>query len=172
MMHAKPSAMTPMQFVAVFGGVYEHTPEIAAATHRAGLTTLEDSAQGLAAAMAKAAAGLDKAAKLALIEAHPDLAGRLAMAGGLTQASKGEQGSAGLDQLSLTEHAAFTALNQAYRTRFGFPFIMAVKGRGKAEILAAFQARLLHGRDEELATALAEIDVIARLRLRAIFETL
>lgn len=172
MMHVKPSAMTVAQFVAVFGGVYEHTPEIAAATQRAGLTTREDSAQGLAAAMAKAAAGLDKAAKLALIEAHPDLAGRLAMAGGLTQASKGEQGSAGLDQLSLTEHAAFTALNQAYRTRFGFPFIMAVKGRGKAEILAAFQARLQHRRDEELATALAEIDGIARLRLRAIFETL
>jgi OHCU decarboxylase len=104
--------------------------------------------------------------KRALILAHPDLAGRLALAKTLTAASTEEQASAGLDRLSADEIAKFTALNEAYRARFGFPFIMAVKGKSKADILAGFERRLQNDADAEIRTALAEIDRIAALRLK------
>ena len=116
---------------------------------------------------AAAAKGTDEQ-KRALIQAHPDLAGRLAQAKRLTAESTGEQASAGLDRLSADELARFTALNDAYRSRFGFPFIMAVKGKSKAEILAAFERRLANDADAETRTALAEIDRIAALRLKDI----
>ena len=115
--------------------------------------------------MANAMAAGSDAAQLALINAHPDLAGRLAKAGRLTPDSTKEQASAGLDQLTDDERSRFTTLNDAYKARFGFPFIMAVKGRSKDEILAAFERRLKHDRTQELATALEEINRIALLRL-------
>jgi len=154
----KPSALTRTLFVERFGGIYEHTPWIAEAAYDAGVA---DSADGLAAVMARAAAGGTDAQKLALIHAHPDLAGRLV----LTPDSTKEQASAGLDRLTAQELATFTRLNDAYKAKFGFPFILAVKGRSKGEIVAAFEARLGHEREAEIATALAEIDRIARLRL-------
>ena len=103
-----------------------------------------------------------------LIAAHPDLAGKLALAQGLTAESMQEQASAGLDRLTPDELAKFTSLNDAYTARFGFPFIMAVKGKSKADILAAFQRRLASDADAETRTALEEIDRIAALRLRDI----
>jgi OHCU decarboxylase len=103
-----------------------------------------------------------------MIDAHPDLAGRLALAKRLTADSTKEQSSAGLDTLTDDERARFTRLNDAYRAKFGFPFIMAIKGRSKDEILSAFTRRLENDDVTELATALAEIDRIARLRLKEI----
>ncbi len=132
------------------------------------MSAAEDSAQGLARAMARAMNGGSEAAKRALIAAHPDLAGRLALAKTLTPESTREQASAGLDRLSAEELARFAALNDAYRARFGFPFIMAAKGRTAREILAAFERRLGRDAQAEFAAALAEIDRIAELRLEDI----
>ena len=155
-------------FVERFGGVYEHSPWIAAEAYDSGLTAEADTAEGLAKAMAAAAAKGSDDQKRSLILAHPDLAGRLALAKTLTAESMQEQASAGLDRLSRDELAQFTALNDAYRTRFGFPFIMAVKGRSKAEILAAFERRLVNDSEAETRAALAEIDRIAAARLKEI----
>ena len=115
--------------------------------------------------MASTLAGANREQKLALINAHPDLAGRLKLAE-LTDDSQSEQSSAGLDRLTEEERERFLALNDTYRQRFGFPFIMAVKGRSKDEILAAFDERLEHDPEEEFETALAQIDRIALLRLK------
>jgi OHCU decarboxylase len=164
----KPSHMTRTLFVERFGGVYEHSPWVAEAAFDAGLGPSADSAAGLSASMARAVAAGSEAAKRALVEAHPDLAGKLAQSKLLTAESTGEQAGAGLDQLSAEERAKFTSLNDAYRARFDFPFIMAVKGKSKNDILAAFERRLKHEKHEEFSTALAEIDTIAALRLKDI----
>ncbi len=103
--------------------------------------------------------------KLALINAHPDLAGRLKLAD-LTADSRTEQSSAGLDSLTQEERSRFLKLNNAYKQKFGFPFIMAVKGRSKDEILAAFEDRLEHEQDIEFDTAIEQIELIALLRLK------
>lgn len=105
--------------------------------------------------------------QLALIRAHPELAGKAAIAKTLTDASQAEQASAGLDRLSLDEYTRFHELNVAYRARFDFPFIICVRLTDKAGILAAMEARLANGRDTEIATALAEIGKIVKLRLEA-----
>jgi OHCU decarboxylase len=159
--------MSRNAFVETFGGVYEHFPRVAEATFDCGLTAAEDTPEGLAAAMAKTAAGLDDAAKVALIRNHPDLAGKAAIAGKLTSASKSEQSGAGLANCTPEEFRRFQELNDAYKKRFGFPFILAVGGRTRQEILATFEARMGNERDAEFATALAEIDKIARLRLES-----
>ena len=164
----KPSRLTRTLFVERFGEVYEHSPWVAEAAYDAGLGPEADSAPGLATAMAAAMHAGGAEARRALVDAHPDLAGRLALAKALTADSAGEQASAGLDRLTDEERARFTALNDAYRSRFGFPFIMAVKGKTKGEILAAFEQRLQHGASAEFETALAEIDRIAALRLKEI----
>ncbi|WP_019052398.1 2-oxo-4-hydroxy-4-carboxy-5-ureidoimidazoline decarboxylase [Sphingobium xenophagum] len=103
--------------------------------------------------------------QLALIRAHPELAGKAAIDKTLTDASAAEQASAGLDRLTPPEYARFHALNAAYRARFDFPFIICVRMTDKAGILAAMEQRLSHGREEEIATALAQIGEIVRLRL-------
>ncbi|WP_237476498.1 allantoinase PuuE [Lichenibacterium dinghuense] len=162
----RPSRMGEVLFVAVFGDTFEHTPEIARAAHRAGLGPAEDAADGLHAAMVRAMRALPRSARRALIDAHPDLAGRLALAKGLTADSTSEQAGAGLDRLTADELARFTDLNARYRERFGFPFIMAVKGRSRDEVLAAFEQRLRNGEDAEFDRALAEVERIALLRLR------
>ena len=103
--------------------------------------------------------------RLGVLRAHPDLAGRLAISGELTEDSKKEQAGAGLDRLSPAEHARFTELNSAYTQKFGFPFIIAVKGLNKDDILAAFQKRIDNSSDEEFVTAAAQVEKIALLRL-------
>lgn len=103
--------------------------------------------------------------QLALIRAHPELAGKAAIDRTLTDASSAEQASAGLDRLTRQEYDRFHALNAAYRERFDFPFIICVRLTDKAGILAAMEQRLGNGRDEEIATALAQIGEIVRLRL-------
>ncbi|MBU6395578.1 MAG: 2-oxo-4-hydroxy-4-carboxy-5-ureidoimidazoline decarboxylase [Sphingomonadales bacterium] len=103
--------------------------------------------------------------QLALIRAHPELAGKAAIDKTLTEASAAEQASAGLDRLTEAEFAQFHALNASYRERFGFPFIICVRLTDKAGILAAMEARLAHDRETEIATAIAQIGEIVRLRL-------
>jgi OHCU decarboxylase len=161
----RPSTMGRAYAEELFGDVFEHSPWIAAAAHAGGLSPAQDSAEGLHAAMAAAVDAAPRERQMALVQTHPDLAGRLKPAE-LTSDSATEQASAGLDSLSDEERRRFLALNERYRAKFGFPFIMAVKGRGKAEILAAFERRLEHDADEEFATALAEVKTIALLRLK------
>ncbi|MEM9049590.1 MAG: 2-oxo-4-hydroxy-4-carboxy-5-ureidoimidazoline decarboxylase [Pseudomonadota bacterium] len=166
--HPHPAQMDRDGFMALFGAVYEHSPWIAAAAYDAGLPRDAERPEGLARALA---APIDAAApehKRALLDAHPDLAGRLAVAGALTATSSAEQASAGLDQCSEAEYDAFARLNASYRARFGFPFIMAVRGRNRSEILAAFQARLENSPETEFETALREVHRIAYLRLDAL----
>jgi OHCU decarboxylase len=161
----KPSTMSRGVFVELFGDVFEHSPWIAEQAHRAGLTTGQDTVEGLHGALVQALSGATREQKLALIRAHPDLAGRLKSAE-LTEDSQKEQASAGLDSLAKEERKRFLALNDAYRQKFGFPFIMAVKGRSKEEILAAFEERLEHEPDKEFDTAMEQIERIALLRLK------
>jgi 2-oxo-4-hydroxy-4-carboxy-5-ureidoimidazoline decarboxylase len=103
--------------------------------------------------------------QLALIRAHPELAGKAAVDGRLTDASAAEQASAGLDRLTQAEFDRFHALNAAYAEKFGFPFIICVRLTDKASILAAMERRLANDRDTEIAAALDEIGEIVRLRL-------
>ena len=105
--------------------------------------------------------------QLALIRAHPELAGKAAVDGSLTRASAAEQASAGLDRLTQAEFDRFHALNAAYREKFGFPFIICVRLTDKAGILAAMKSRLANDRETEIATAIAQIGEIVRLRLEA-----
>ena len=160
-----PSRMNRAIFMERFGDIFEHTPQLAQATHAAGLSSQHDNLEGLHAALSAALNRLPREGQIALIRAHPDLAGRVAFANELTADSKREQASAGLDQLTAEELQQFTSLNERYRTRFGFPFVMAIKGRTKPEIFAAFAARLQNDTDTEFVEALRQIAAIARLRL-------
>jgi 2-oxo-4-hydroxy-4-carboxy-5-ureidoimidazoline decarboxylase len=162
-----PSQMSRAEFVARFGGVYEHSPWIAEELWDAGLTPQHDTVCGLAAALAAVLARADDEAKLALIRAHPDLAGRAAIAGDLTESSRAEQAGAGLDQCTPAEYRRFQALNAEYKSRFGFPFVLAVVGLTRRDILAAFAARIGNAPEAEFEEALRQIDRIARLRLAA-----
>ncbi len=162
----RPSRLDRQAFIARFGGVFEHSPWIAEGAFDAGVTADHDTAEGLHAAMVTVMRAADDAAKLALIRAHPDLAGRLAAAGRLTAESTSEQASAGLDRLTDDERADFMRLNATYQARFGFPFILAVKGRSKDEIRKAFLARIGNDEAAEFAEALRQIERIALLRLK------
>jgi urate oxidase len=161
----RPSEMSKAEFVEAFGGVFEHSPWIAERAWSLELGPAHDNAQGLHSALVRAFRRAGEEERLGVLRAHPDLAGRLAAASQLTASSAGEQASAGLDALTDAERARFAALNSAYAERFGFPFILAVKGRGKADILANFEARLGNDRATELATACGQVEEIARLRL-------
>lgn len=165
-----PSRLSRPLFVALFGGVFEHSPWIAEAVHGAGLTAEQDSAEGLAAAMGAVLRAAPAERQRAVIDAHPDLAGKLAAARRLTPESAAEQASAGLDALTEAERARFSELNAAYLARFGFVFIMAIRGRSKAEILAAFERRLANTPEAERAEALSQIERIAALRIAQILE--
>ena len=162
----RPSAMDRDSFVAAFGHVFEHSPWIAEAAFERGLPADADRAAGLHRALCAVLRDASPAQRRALIEAHPDLAGRLARAGRLTPESGREQAGAGLDRLTDDERARFIELNDAYSARFGFPFVMAVKGRSKAEILEAFELRLANDAAAEASAALEQIERIALLRLQ------
>ncbi|WP_439616070.1 2-oxo-4-hydroxy-4-carboxy-5-ureidoimidazoline decarboxylase [Shinella sp.] len=154
-------------FLARFGGVFEHSPFIAGRALDAGAVAQPLTADGVHAALTEAFRKASAAEQLGVLKAHPDLAGKLAIAGGLTEDSRKEQAGAGLDRLSPHEHARFSALNAAYVEKFGFPFIIAVKGLTKDDILAAFEARVGNTADEEFETAKTQVERIALLRLKA-----
>ena len=152
-------------FSARYAGIYEHSPWVA---ERVALcVTEDDDTETLARMMADCVDNAAPELQLELICAHPDLAGKAQLAGKLTKDSTLEQASAGLDHCSPEEYERFQALNTAYRDKFGFPFVMAVRGRDRHEILEAFEARLENDYDLEFETALIEIHKIARLRLDA-----
>ena len=157
--------MDTHDFIARYGGIYEHSPWVAEQV--ASLVTERDDVDCLATLMADCVDNAGSEQQLALIRAHPDLAGKAQVAGELTADSTAEQASAGLDQCSKVEYERFQALNDAYRDKFGFPFVMAVRNSSRAEILDAFSARLQNDYDLEFETALEEIHKIARLRLEA-----
>lgn len=155
------------QFVAVLGGIFEHTPWIA---EQAWPARPFASVDALHEAMIEVLRGATREKKLALIRAHPELAGKEAAEGTLTADSKGEQASAGLDRCTGEELKKLRELNRAYREKFGFPFVMAVKNRTKHEILGALEARLQGSPEGEFNRCLEEIEKIARLRLAALLE--
>ncbi|WP_062227147.1 allantoinase PuuE [Aureimonas frigidaquae] len=164
----RPSRLERPVFLSIFGGVFEHSPFVAERAYDRGLHDVHDTAAGLSAAMNTAFRRASDDERLSVLMAHPDLAGRLALAGDLTADSASEQASAGLDRLSPDELARFTELNERYRARFGIPFIIAVRGKDRHAILAAFEKRLGHDRETEIATACAEVEKIARLRIEAL----
>lgn len=161
------NALDREAFVAVLGRLFEHSPWVAAETfekrpfHDAGRLLAELGATVRRAPVER---------QLGLIRAHPDLAGRLAQAGRLTEESAREQAGAGLDRLSAGELADFEQRNNAYRERFDFPFVICARLNDRKAILQAMEARLRNPPDAEREAALAEIDKIARLRLLDLLE--
>ena len=153
--------MTREDFIARHGGIYEHSPWVAEAVFEAG----GGAPEGLAERMATVVEAAGHGRQLALLRAHPELAGKLAVRGELTVESRSEQASARLDQCSPLEFARFQELNAAYSARFGFPFIIAVRGLQRAEILAAFERRVDNNKADEFREALDQVHKIARLRL-------
>ncbi|KPF66272.1 polysaccharide deacetylase [Bosea sp. AAP35] len=164
----RPSTVPKALFVEVFGRIWENAPWVSEAAFDAGITAAHDDAETLHAAMVKVMRAAPRETLQALLLGHPDLAGKLAAAGEMTEESIGEQASAGLDRLTATERARFMALNDAYKARFGIPFIMAVAGASKDAILAAFETRLQSTPEVEFETALGQVERISLLRLKEI----
>ncbi|WP_170404013.1 allantoinase PuuE [Ruegeria arenilitoris] len=164
--HPKPSHMQRDEFVAAYGGIFEHSAWIAERAFDLELGPAHDTAGGLHNALARMFRSASEQERLGVLTAHPDLAGKLAQAKRLTQESTSEQASAGLDALTDEERAAFTELNQRYTDTFGFPFIIAVRDHDKASILQAFQRRIEQDRDTEFAEACRQVERIAEFRLR------
>ncbi|MDF2232659.1 2-oxo-4-hydroxy-4-carboxy-5-ureidoimidazoline decarboxylase [Albimonas sp. CAU 1670] len=165
---AQPPAEMPRDaFVATFGGVYEHSPWVAERAWDQGLGEETATAGGLSGALHAQVTAASHAERLALLRAHPDLAGKLALAGGLTAESSAEQAGAGLDQCTPEELAEFQDLNARYQARFGFPYILAVKGRRREQILENFRARVDEEPEAEFEEAIEQVRRIALLRLEA-----
>ena len=159
--------MSTDDFVKRYGSIYEHSPWVA---ERVKLL-LEDSpadAELLVSLMADCVDNASVETQLELIRAHPDLAGKAQVAGELTADSTEEQSKAGLDQCTADEYEKFQSLNAAYKEKFDFPFIMAVRESNRSQILDAFASRLENDYSAEFETALQEIHKIARLRLIAL----
>ena len=154
--------MDQSAFVAALGDIFEHAPWVAEATHNG---RPFPSLQALHEAMTTAVRGAGDARQMTLISAHPDLAGKAAREGTMTADSEHEQSSAGLDRLSEDEIAAFHRLNNAYREKFGMPFIICVRRHGKGSILRQFEHRLGNDAATERDAALTEIFRIVALRL-------
>ena len=153
------------EFIALLGGIYEHSPWVAEAVFSEGITSEDNNINLLAERMKKVVDDSSQEIKLALLKAHPELAGKLAITGKLTKDSKVEQASAGLDQCSEEEFAQFSRLNSEYTKKFGHPFIIAVKGLKRNDILKKFSDRIDNNSQTEFSTALNEVHKIAKLRL-------
>lgn len=159
------SGMDVEAFVERYGGVYERSDWVPRESF--GDAIQASDVDELAAVFAECVDNASRDRRLELIRAHPDLAGRAAIAGELTVESNSEQASAGIDQCTPEEFARFQDLNNRYTERFGFPFVMAVRNSDRHAILSAFAARLHNNAAEEFETAIAEIHKIALLRLKA-----
>ena len=192
----QPSQLDKTEFIALFGSVFEHSPWIARAVWDAGLTGRHDTAAGLHQPFREVICQSGREEKLALLRAHPELATGIDCASPhskghptckrslgaesrasalpqqdeqLTDSSQREQRGAGLDHCSPEELSEFQKLNDSYREKFGFPFIMAVKGYDRHAILESFQARLEHSQDEEFQAAVEQVIRIGRFRIESIF---
>ena len=161
----RPSEMDRDDFVAAFGGIFEHSPWIAERAHELELGPAHDGALGVHSALARIFRSASEEERLGVLNAHPDLAGKLAAAGRLTAESTAEQAGAGLDMLTDDERETFTRLNTDYTAKHGFPFIIAVKDNTKASILDAFHRRIDNDRATEFAEACRQVERIAELRL-------
>ena len=159
---ARINAMDAAAFTDALGFVFELSPWVVARAHAAGPFATREALHEAMTTVLNAAPRDDR---LALIRAHPELAGKAAMARALTAESAGEQAGAGLDRLSRDEYARFHDLNAAYAARFGFPFIICVRRHDKAAILAAMARRLGNDREAEIDEAITQIGDISRLRL-------
>lgn len=155
------------EFVNRYGGIYEHSPWVAENIQALFEESFADT-RILARLMADCVDNASVETQLELIRAHPDLAGSAQVAGRLTAESTLEQSSAGLDRCTAEEFEKFQTLNSAYREKFDFPFIMAVRGSSRREILRKFASRLENDYELEFETALQEIHKIAKLRLAAL----
>jgi chitin deacetylase len=164
----RPSQMTRARFVERFGSIFEHSPWIAERAFDLELGPAHDCATGLHNALARMFRSASPEERLGVLRAHPDLAGKLAQAKRLTAESTAEQASAALDALTDQERATFERLNADYTAKHGFPFIIAVRDNTKDSILAAFQTRIAHDSATEFATACAQVERIAELRLKDI----
>ncbi|WP_323767111.1 allantoinase PuuE [Antarctobacter sp.] len=165
----RPSEMDKARFVEEFGGIFEHSPWIAEGACDLELGPTHDTAAGVHSALARVFRTASEAQRLGVLTAHPDLAGKLAEAKRLTAESTEEQASVGLDALTDAERETFTALNEAYTEKFGFPFIIAVRDNTKSSIMAAFQRRVSNDRETEFAEACRQVERIAELRLQQKF---
>lgn len=162
------STLAQREFVAALAGIFEHSPWVAErAWHGRPFATLD----ALHGALCEAMCSASPAEQHALICAHPELAGKAAIRGEMAEASVREQAGAGLDACSQEEFARLQALNAAYRAKFGFPFILAVRGLDREAIIARFAARLDNSVADEFAEALDQIARIAALRLAERFST-
>jgi 2-oxo-4-hydroxy-4-carboxy-5-ureidoimidazoline decarboxylase len=161
------NALSVDDFVAAFGGVFEHSPWVA--EQAAALRPFASVAE-LHAGMCAVVATAGEAAQLALLCAHPELASKAAMAGNLTPDSNREQDAAGLRQCSPAEFAALNRMNHAYRERFGFPFIVAVRGLDRTSVLTRLELRLGNELPVEFAEALRQVERIAAFRLQSLLE--
>ena len=155
------------EFVRIVGPVFEHSPWIAEATWSQRPFA---SVELLHAALCETVRGAGEEKQLALICAHPDLVGKLALSGQLTKESTGEQTSAGLDRLTAQEVELFQTNNAAYKAKFGFPFVICARLNKKEAILNGFKVRLKNSREQEIQAALVEIFKIAELRLKDILQ--
>ncbi|WP_136682482.1 allantoinase PuuE [Falsirhodobacter xinxiangensis] len=162
----RPSQMDRDSFVAKFGGIFEHSPWIAERAWEMELGPAHDSAVGIHSALCRAFRSASADERLAVLNAHPDLAGKLAQAKRLTADSSAEQASVGLDALTDEERETFQRLNADYVARHGFPFIIAVRDNTKMTILHAFTTRIANDRDTEFAAACKQVERIAELRLK------
>jgi OHCU decarboxylase len=165
---ARPSQMSREDFIATYGSIFEHSPWIADRAFNLELGPAHDSAIGLQNALARMFRSASREERLAVLTAHPDLAGKLAAAKRLTAESTAEQSSAALDALTDAERAEFQSLNAAYTAKHGFPFIIAVRDNNKDSILSAFKTRLGNDSETEFKTACAQVERIAALRLKAL----
>ena len=168
-----PSQMTRVRFLNCFGSVYESSPWIAETAWDLGKIDSKavDSAEKLSTILSQIVDQASDKKKLALLNAHPDLAGKLAIAGKLTAHSTKEQAGADLQNCTTEEFNQFQKLNKDYKEKFGFPFILAVQGYQRSEILKVFQKRIKNSIEEEYKVALAQVNRIALLRLIRIEET-
>ncbi len=162
---SRPSGLSYEEFVTAYRGVYEHSPWVAEAVAADGLGAADDEPAALAARMATVVEAAGRERQIELLRLHPELVGRLKVGETLTRESSREQASARLDQCSSEELARFQALNEAYNARFGFPFIVAVTGLSRADILAAFAVRAQNSVGAEFRTALDQVHRIARIRI-------
>lgn len=162
----RPSILDQHKLVEDYGGAFEHSPWIAERAFAAGLGAANDTANGLHHAMKIQFRLAESDERLGVLNAHPDLAGKLAVARQLTAESTSEQAGAGLSFLTDKERNSFLELNAQYTKKFGFPFIIAVKGLNKMQILNAFESRLKNSREDEFLTACTQVEKIALLRLK------
>lgn len=155
------------EFVSRFGSLFEHSPWVAeGGWDKRPFGSVDALHDGFVRAVGEAT----EERRVALIRAHPDLAGKAALAGELTDESAREQSSAGLDRLSPEEYERFFELNAAYREKFGLPFVVCVRDHTKESIFAAAEERLGNEPGEEIEAALREIARISRLRLEDLVE--